>query len=91
MNHVHALSRAHPQSVSRRVRHEEWIQAGHLTDALEAKAIHYIMTAIDQNELVPESVHDISGLALLGSTYSVNDGYSRANDEITLIKKVLDA
>jgi GMP synthase-like glutamine amidotransferase len=73
------------------IRHEEWIKAGHLSDTLEARAIPYTITAIDRNEPVPESLHGMSGLALLGSTYSVNDGYSWVNDEITLIKKALDA
>ncbi len=73
------------------VRHEDWIKAGHLTDTLEARGIPYTFTAIDQNDPVPKTVEGISGLALLGCTFSVNDGYSWADEEIDLIKQALDA
>lgn len=73
------------------IRHEDWIKAGHLTDTLEKRGIPYTMTAIDKQDPVPNSVEGIAGLALLGCTYSVNDGHEWANEEITLIKKALDA
>lgn len=73
------------------IRHEDWIKAGRLTDKLQEQELPYTMTAIDQQDPVPQSVEGIAGLALLGCTYSVNDGYSWANEEITLIQKALDA
>ncbi|MCS3903843.1 GMP synthase-like glutamine amidotransferase [Methylohalomonas lacus] len=73
------------------VRHEDWIKAGHLTDTLDSRGIPYTFTAIDQHDPVPKTVEGISGLALLGCTYSVNDGHGWANEEINLIKQALDA
>jgi len=73
------------------IRHEDWIKAGRLTDFLNERNIPYTWTAIDQNDTVPQSADNMSGLALLGCTYSVNDGHAWAENEITLIKKALDA
>jgi len=73
------------------IRHEDWIKAGRLTEFFDEKNIPYIWTCIDQSEPVPQSVDDISGLALLGCTYSVNDRLPWAEQEITLIQKALDA
>lgn len=73
------------------IRHEDWIKAGRLADFLDEHDIPCTWTAIDQGDAVPQSVDNMSGLALLGCTYSVNDGYTWAEHEIALIKKALDA
>lgn len=73
------------------IRHEDWIKAGHLTDTLDKRGIPHTLTAIDQKDPVPQSVDSMSGLALLGCTYSVNDGYTWADEEVTLIRRALDA
>jgi GMP synthase-like glutamine amidotransferase len=68
-------------------RHEDWIKAGHLTDTLERRGIPYELVAIDAGMLVPDRVDDVSGLAFLGGTMSVNDPYPWIEDELQLIRR----
>ncbi|HXG78224.1 MAG TPA: type 1 glutamine amidotransferase [Methyloceanibacter sp.] len=67
-------------------RHEDWINPGRLTDYLDARAIPWELVRIDQNEPVPQDVDDVSGLAFLGGTMSVNDGYPWLEEELRLIR-----
>lgn len=67
-------------------RHEDWIEAGHLTDTLSRRGIPYELIAIDQGEPVPQSVDDVAGLAFLGGTMSVNDPLPWIDDELRLIR-----
>jgi GMP synthase-like glutamine amidotransferase len=71
-------------------RHEDWIKAGHLTDTLERRGIPYELVALDAGEQVPDRVDDVSGLAFLGGTMSVNDPLPWIEDELRLIRRAKD-
>jgi len=71
-------------------RHEDWIKAGHLTDTLEQRGIPYELVALDAGEPVPDRVDDVSGLAFLGGTMSVNDPLPWIEDELRLIRRAKD-
>lgn len=66
-------------------RHDDWIEAGYFAETLERKNLNYELVAIDQGDPVPADVGNISGLAFLGSTMSVNDSFTWINDELNLI------
>jgi GMP synthase-like glutamine amidotransferase len=71
-------------------RHEDWIKAGHLTDTLARRGVPYELVAIDEGMSVPDSVDDVSGLAFLGGTMSVNDPLPWIDDELRLIRRARD-
>jgi GMP synthase-like glutamine amidotransferase len=71
-------------------RHEDWIKAGHLTDTLERRGVPYELIAIDEGMPVPGRVDDVSGLAFLGGTMSVNDPLPWIEDELRLIRRARD-
>ena len=54
-------------------RHEDWIQPGRLTEYFDAKAVPWELVCIDRGDAVPQTIDDVSGLAFLGGTMSVND------------------
>lgn len=68
-------------------RHEDWISPGRLAEYLEARHIPFELVRIDQGEAVIPRVDDISGLAFLGGTMSVNDGYPWLSEEMELIRQ----
>jgi GMP synthase-like glutamine amidotransferase len=67
-------------------RHEDWIQPGRLTEYLDAKAVPWELVCIDRGDAVPQNIDDVSGLAFLGGTMSVNDDYTWLADEMRLIR-----
>ncbi|MGH8502151.1 MAG: type 1 glutamine amidotransferase [Gammaproteobacteria bacterium] len=67
-------------------RHEDWIGAGHLTDTLERRGVPYELIAIDQGHAIPQTTDDVSGLAFLGGTMSVNDPLPWIAEELRLIR-----
>jgi GMP synthase-like glutamine amidotransferase len=67
-------------------RHQDWVQPGRLTEYLDAHAIPWELVRIDQGEPVPQRVDDVSGLAFLGGTMSVNDAFPWLADEMRLIQ-----
>ena len=71
-------------------RHEHWIKAGYLTETLERRGIPYELVAIDQGTPVPHSIDDVSGLAFLGGTMSVNDPFPWIEDELRLIRQAAE-
>jgi len=71
-------------------RHEDWIKAGHLTDTLEDRGIPYELIALDEGMPVPDSIDDVSGLAFLGGTMSVNDPLPWIEGELRLIRRARD-
>jgi GMP synthase-like glutamine amidotransferase len=71
-------------------RHEDWIKAGHLTDTLDRRGVPYELIAIDEGVRVPERMDDVSGLAFLGGTMSVNDPFSWIDDELRLIRRAAE-
>lgn len=72
-------------------RHEGWIGAGHLTDTLELRGIPYELIAIDAGMSVPDQIDDVSGLAFLGGTMSVNDALPWVEEELQLIRSAREA
>jgi GMP synthase-like glutamine amidotransferase len=68
-------------------RHEDWIKAGHLTDTLAWRGVPYELIAIDEGMPVPDTIDDVSGLAFLGGTMSVNDPFPWIEDELRLIRR----
>ena len=71
-------------------RHEDWIKAGYLTDTLEDRGIPYELIALDEGMPVPDSIDDVSGLAFLGGTMSVNDPLPWIEHELRLIRRAND-
>jgi GMP synthase-like glutamine amidotransferase len=67
-------------------RHEDWIQPGRLTEYLDAHAVPWELVCIDRGDAVPQNIDDVSGLAFLGGTMSVNDDYTWLADEMRLIR-----
>ncbi|MFA9461248.1 type 1 glutamine amidotransferase [Thiohalorhabdus methylotrophus] len=72
------------------VRHEDWIESGHLAETLEAEGLPYELCAIDQGDRVPEDPEAYAGLTFMGGTMSVNDGYSWIDDEVALIQRAVE-
>ena len=68
-------------------RHEDWVQPGRLTEYLDARAIPWEMVSIDRGDRVPQRLDDVSGLAFLGGTMSVNDPLPWLTDEMRLIRE----
>lgn len=68
-------------------RHEDWIQPGRLTEYLDSHAVPWELVCIDRGDVVPQEIGDVSGLAFLGGTMSVNDNYAWLTDEMRLIRK----
>ena len=68
-------------------RHEDWIQPGRLTQYLNALSVPWELVRIDQGDPVPQHIDDVAGLAFLGGTMSVNDGFPWQADEMALIRK----
>ena len=67
-------------------RHEDWIQPGRLSEFLDAKRMPWELVAVDRGEPVPQRLDDVSGLAFLGGTMSVNDDYRWIAEELQLIR-----
>jgi len=67
-------------------RHEDWVQPGRLTEYLDARGIPFEMVCIDRGDEVPQQTDDVSGLAFLGGTMSVNDPIPWLADEMRLIR-----
>ncbi len=72
------------------VRHQDWVQSGHVADTLEREGIPYALCAIDQGHSVPADPEAYAGLVFVGGTMSVNDGYAWVDDEVALIRRALD-
>lgn len=68
------------------IRHENWINAGHLLSYLQRHGIPVQWVKIDQNEALPTHLGDTSGLIFLGCTMSVNDDFPWIKDELNLIR-----
>ena len=66
-------------------RHDDRIEAGYFAETLERINLSYELVAIDQGDPVLADVRNISGLAFLGGTMSVNDSFTWINDELNLI------
>ena len=67
-------------------RHEDWIQPGRLAEFLDAKRMPWELVAVDRGEPVLQRLDDVSGLAFLGGTMSVNDDYRWIAEELQLIR-----
>ncbi len=72
------------------VRHEDWIESGHLTATLDAAGLNHRLCAIDRGDAVPSDPEPFAGLAFLGATMSVNDGYGWIDDEVALIRRAAE-
>lgn len=64
---------------------------GYLKTFLDQRQIPYETIHINQGEPITQSTQDISGLIFLGSTHSVNAGYTWIEDEIALIRLAVQA
>lgn len=72
------------------VRHQDWIESGHLAETLESNSLPYHLCAIDRGDPVPADPEPYAGLAFVGGTMSVNDGYPWIHDELALIRRAAD-
>lgn len=68
------------------VRHEDWLESGHIADVLDREGIPRTLCAIDQGHKVPEDADAYAGLVFVGGSMSVNDGYPWVDDEVELIR-----
>lgn len=68
------------------VRHQDWVQAGHLADTLASAGLPIELCAIDRGDRVPPDPEPYAGLAFLGGTMSVNDDYAWIDHELNLIR-----
>jgi GMP synthase-like glutamine amidotransferase len=59
----------------------------YLAELLAAKQVPYEIVAIDEDQPVPASLDDISGLVFLGGSMSVNDELPWIADELDLIRR----
>lgn len=66
-------------------RHDSWVGAGHFIRTLERNKFSYELVAIDQGEPVVTDINNVSGLAFLGGTMSVNDTHPWISEELNLI------
>lgn len=73
------------------VRHEDWIESGHVAETLDIEGLEWERCAIDQGEPVPSDPEPYAGLVFLGGTMSVNDDYPWIEDELALIRRAVDA
>ena len=70
-------------------RHLEYEGPGYLADFLHNEQIPYSLIRIDQNDPVPQSINDFSGLVFMGGPMSVNDDLPWIAQEIELIKQAI--
>jgi len=68
-------------------RHVDCEGPGYLLDVLESNNLDYQMINIDQSEVVPDELSDVSGLVFMGGGMSVNDNLGWIGDELRLIKE----
>lgn len=59
---------------------------GYLGTLLDKQQIPYEIIRIDENQPVPQSLDDISGLVFMGGSMSVNDPLQWIDDEVKLIQ-----
>ncbi len=67
-------------------RHEDWIQSGRLEEYLADHGVPVELVCVDRGDAVPQQIDDVSGLAFLGGTMSVNDEYPWLAEEMALIR-----
>ncbi len=67
-------------------RHQDWVQPGRLAEYLDARAIPWELVCIDRGDPIPQQWDDVSGLAFLGGTMSVNDPLPWLDGEMRLIR-----
>ncbi len=72
-------------------RHEDWVLPGRLTAYLDARAIPFELVCIDRGDAVPQQLDDVSGLAFLGGTMSVNDPLPWLDEEMRLIRAAAES
>lgn len=72
------------------VRHQDWIQSGHVAATLDREGIAHSLCAIDRSDTVPRDPDAYAGLVFLGGTMSVNDGYPWIDDEVNLIRRAIE-
>jgi GMP synthase-like glutamine amidotransferase len=59
---------------------------GYLGTLLDKQHIPYEIIRIDENQSVPQSLDDVSGLVFMGGSMSVNDPLDWISDEVRLIQ-----
>jgi GMP synthase-like glutamine amidotransferase len=60
---------------------------GFLADCLQRHGLAYELIAIDQDEAVPVSLDDVSGLVFMGGPMSANDPLPWISEELALIRR----
>jgi len=72
------------------IRHIACEGPGYLETVLERSRIDYQLIAIDQQQTIPESPLDTSGLIIMGGPMSVNDDDDWIAQEILFIQRAID-
>ncbi len=72
-------------------RHAESEGPGYLGDFLDAHHVPFQLIKIDAGDKIPESIHNYSGMALMGGPMSVNDDLPWIPDVLNLIRAAIAA
>ena len=73
------------------IRHISNEGPGYLGQFLDVRKLPYQLIRVDTGESIPDSLAGFSAIVLMGGLMSVNDSLPWIADEITLIRKALDA
>ncbi|MEQ1667293.1 MAG: type 1 glutamine amidotransferase [Sulfuriferula sp.] len=72
-------------------RHISFEGAGYFADFLEQQQIPSVLIKVDENEAIPTSPHDYSGLVFMGGNMSVNDDLPWIQHSLDLMRAAMDA
>ena len=72
------------------IRHIECEGPGYLETVLQRSQVEYRLIAVDQQQPIPSSVDEISGLVIMGGPMSVNDNDEWIAQEKLLIRRAID-
>ena len=73
------------------IRHIAYEGPGYFSEFLDNQGLSWHMVRVDEGEPIPESVARFGGIVLMGGLMSVNDPLSWIADELSLVRKAIDA
>lgn len=73
------------------IRHIECEGPGYLESILRKHGISFRLIALDRGEPIPGTIHDTSGLVIMGGPMSVNDDEEWITQEISLVHQAITA
>ena len=73
------------------IRHIAYEGPGYFSDFLDQQGLTWQLLRVDADEPIPTSLDGFGGLVLMGGLMSVNDPLPWIQDELSLVRKALDA